>query len=182
LPQANSESEFLIPLSRETLAVLPHVSLVREHLSAQAYRYFVAFTDGSCTQDNPNSPHGFGGWAAVICSPKGEKWEISGRLHHTTSNRAELCSLLATLSCVPGGVHLGVQSDSRYVVERVRAGCRPKDERDNPDLWLEVREMLTAKNITLTSSWVPGHLGVANNERADALASAGRAVSYRRRR
>jgi ribonuclease HI len=182
LPHFVDETNLIIPLSHETLAVIPHVSPVRENLSGCAYKYFVAYTDGSCTPHDQSSPFGSGGWAAIICSPRGEKWEVSGRLQLTTSNRAELCSLLAALTCVPDGSHLGVQSDSRYVVERVRAGCRAKDDRDNTDLWLEVREIVAAKSVTLTSSWVPGHVGVSNNERADELASVGRSRNSGRRR
>jgi ribonuclease HI len=101
---------------------------------------------------------------------------MHGSIEHTTSNRAEVCAMLAALACVNEGVHLGVQSDSRYVVDHVRAGCRAND---NLDLWSEVRELVVAKGIMLSASWVQGHNGHSHNERVDALAGGRRRSSSR---
>lgn len=165
--------------SRELLAVIESTAPVREELSkGHCGNHFVAFTDGSCSPHDSDSPEGPGGWATVVFGPRGERWEMHGSIEHTTSNRAEVCGLLAALACVPEGVYLGVQSDSRYLVDHVRARCRAND---NPELWCEVREMLVGKEIRLSAAWVPGHSGHRHNERADALASTGsRRVSSRR--
>lgn len=155
--------------SRELLAVLAHAMAVREVLAGGGFgSYFVAFTDGSCAPHSPMGAEGPGGWATIVFGPRGERWEMHGTIDETTSNRAEVCGLLAALSGVPEGSSLGVQSDSRYVVDHVRAACRAND---NQDLWFEVREMLVAKDIRLTAAWVPGHSGHRHNERADTLAS-----------
>jgi len=166
-------------VSQELLAVIQSTAPVRDELSKGGYgNHFVAFTDGSCAPHDSASPDGPGGWATVIFGPRGERWEMHGSIDYTTSNRAEVCGLLAALSCVPEGVYLGVQSDSRYLVDHVRAGCRAND---NQALWCEVREMLVAKDVKLSAAWVPGHSGHRHNERADALASNGsRRISSRR--
>ncbi len=155
--------------SQELMAVLESTAPVRQVLSSGNYgKYFVAFTDGSCAPRDAASPEGPGGWATIVFGPRGERWEMHGSISDTTSNRAEVCGLLAALACVPEGVYLGVQSDSRYLVDHVRAGCRASG---NHDLWCEVREMLVAKEITLSAAWVAGHSGHRHNERADLLAS-----------
>lgn len=156
--------------SVELLAVLePTRPIACELLTENVGSHFVAFTDGSCTPADSASPEGPGGWATIIFGARGERWELHGTIGSTTSNRAEVCGLLAALACLPAGTHLGIQSDSRYLVDHVRAGCRASD---NHDLWFEVREMIVAKEIKLSAAWVPGHSGHRHNERADVLASA----------
>ncbi len=166
---ADTTPELDLTPTRELLAVLESTAPVREELGVmECGKYFVAFTDGSCAPRCTDGPEGPGGWATIIFGPRGERWEMHGSIVDTTSNRAEVCGLLAALACVPEGVALGVQSDSRYLVDHVRAGCRANH---NHDLWFEVREMLVAKDITLSAAWVPGHSGHQHNERADVLAS-----------
>ncbi len=156
-------------LSCELLAVIEHTTQVREQLTNNNYgKHFVAFTDGSCSPRVPSNPNGPGGWAAVIFGPRSERWELHGDIDDTTNNRAEICALLAAIASVPEGVHLGIHSDSRYLVDHIRGGYRAND---NLDLWNEVREMLVAKHLVLSASWVPAHSGHRHNERADALAS-----------
>jgi|GEM_PF-4597494 len=155
--------------SYELLAIIDAILQVKHELASGRYgRHFVAFTDGSCTPYAAHSPEGPGGWATILFGSRGERWEMHGEIPATTSNRAEVCGLLAALACLPVGANLGLQSDSRYLVDHVRAGCRAND---NHGLWAEVREMLVAKDIHLTASWVPAHCGLRHNERADALAS-----------
>jgi len=157
--------------SPELLAIIERAALIREELNKGCYgKHFVAFTDGSCTPRSPSKPDGPGGWAVIIFDPHGRRWELHGTIDETTSNRAEVCGLLAALACVPEGAHLGVQSDSRYLVDHVRAGCRAQN---NHDLWCEIREMLVAKDIKLSAAWVAGHSGHRHNTRVDALASRG---------
>ncbi|MBI4318165.1 MAG: hypothetical protein HY675_06720 [Chloroflexi bacterium] len=157
--------------SYELLAVVTSTVRVRELLGSGDYgNHFVAFTDGSCAPHSATSADGPGGWGTIIFGARGERWELRGSIDHTTSNRAEVCGMLAALACVPEEAHLGVQSDSRYLVDHVRAGCRAND---NDDLWREVRELLVAKGVRVSASWVPGHNGHRHNERVDALASAG---------
>ena len=141
-------------------------------------KYFVAYTDGSCRASN-GLEAGSGGWALIMFSARGERWEAHGNLAETTSNRAEVSGLLAALICAPEGSHLSVQSDSRYVVDHVRRWMRAGD---NDDLWAEVRELVIGKGIDLQTTWVAGHNGHQHNERADTLAShASRRRRIRRR-
>lgn len=155
--------------SFELLAIIDIAAPIREELGKGSYgKHFVAFTDGSCSPRNPSKPDGPGGWAVIIFDSHGRRWELHGSIDETTSNRAEVCGLLAALACVPEGAYLGVQSDSRYLVDHVRAGCRAQN---NHDLWCEIRELLVAKDIKLSAAWVPGHSGHRHNTRVDALAS-----------
>lgn len=169
--EKNGAAPSWIETSSELLAVIERSAPVQEELGSGKYgKHFVAFTDGSCAPRDASGPDGPGGWATVIFGPRGERWELHGSIDHTTNNRAEVSGLLAALACMPEGFHLGVQSDSRYLVDHVRASCRAND---NHDLWCEVREMLVAKDIRLSAAWVPAHSGHRHNERADALASSG---------
>jgi ribonuclease HI len=138
-------------------------------------RYFVAFTDGSCRAFQ-GIERGEGGWGAIVFSARGQRWEAHGNLGATTSNRAEVCALIAALLLAPEGSHLSVQSDSRYVVDHVRQWMRAGD---NDDLWTEVRELVVGKELDLRTTWVAGHTGHTHNERADLLASG---ENFRRRK
>lgn len=176
--QPEAEPVSLIEPSHELLAVIDRITPISRELSTGRYgRHFVAFTDGSCTPYATHSPEGPGGWATILFAARGDRWELHGGIHATTSNRAEVCALLAALVCVPEGAALGLNSDSQYLVDHVRAGCRAND---NHHLWSEVREILVAKGIHLSASWIPGHRGLRHNERADVLANPRRA-HYRSR-
>lgn len=140
-------------------------------------KYFVAFTDGSCRAPQ-GIERGEGGWATIIFSARGQRWEAHGDLRATTSNRAEVCGLIAALLLAPEGSHLSVQSDSRYVVDHVRQWIRAGD---NDDLWTEVRELVIGKQVDLRTTWVAAHMGHQHNERADLLAS-GANLRRRKRR
>ncbi|MHB1133971.1 MAG: RNase H family protein [Chloroflexota bacterium] len=151
--------------------------VTREIASADWGKYFVAYTDGSC-RSMQGVEQGPGGWAAIIFSARGQRWEARGNLDNTTSNRAEVSALIAALLCTPDGAHISVQSDSRYVVDHVRRWMRAAD---NDDLWTEVREIVVGKQLDLRATWVAGHNGHQHNERADLLAS-GDAMRRRKRR
>ncbi|MHB1006710.1 MAG: ribonuclease H family protein [Chloroflexota bacterium] len=166
-------------ISSELLAVAGSLEPTRRSIAADNWgKFYVVYTDGSC-----RAMHGFeegpGGWAVIVFSPRGQRWEAHGEIAHTTSNRAEVAALIAALMVVPEGSHLSVQSDSRYVVDHVRRWMRAGD---NEDLWTEVRELVIGKQVELHTTWVAGHNGHQHNERADVLASKGTIHRHRRRR
>ena len=133
-----------------------------------------AFTDGACS-GNP----GPGGWGAVL--KIGTKVvELSGAAAHTTNNRMELTAVLETCRHFNSPTLIHVTTDSQYVMKGATewlAGWRRKGWRtsagkpvENRDLWEHLAAAMAPH--TLRWTWVRGHNGHPENERADALAVA----------
>jgi ribonuclease HI len=132
------------------------------------------WTDGSCLV-NPNGP---GGWTAIVVTG-GTTEELVGGDPSTTNNRMELTAVLRGLEHAPAGSTVTVISDSQYVVKGLttwRHGWRKKGwrKRDgeavlNVDLW-KALDSAVERHATVTATWVRGHNGDSNNDRADLLA------------
>jgi ribonuclease HI len=132
------------------------------------------FTDGACS-GNP----GPGGWAAILRAGHHEK-EISGADAATTNNRMELTAVIRALESLKKPSAVRVHTDSRYVMDgltkwltRWKAnGWRTSDKKPvkNEDLWRALDDAVARHEVHWT--WVAGHSGHAENERADALARA----------
>jgi ribonuclease HI len=122
----------------------------------------IAYADGSCL-GNP----GPGGWGVVIIEPDGKVIELSGGEPKTTNNRMEMTAAIEALRRTAPGARVILHSDSRLVINTMNLGWKRKA---NTDLW----RLLDAESALrrVTYEWVPGHEGVALNERADALAQA----------
>lgn len=130
-------------------------------------------TDGAC-KGNP----GPGGWGALIRMGPHEK-EISGGEAHTTNNRMELLAAIRGLEALTRPCHVTLVTDSAYVKNGItqwihgwkRNGWRTADKKPvkNADLWQELITASARHRIEWT--WVKGHAGDADNERADQLAS-----------
>jgi ribonuclease HI len=152
-------------------------------------KQFTIYTDGS-SRGNP----GPGGWAVVIvqsakCKVQSEKTgtkneneiirEIGGREEHTTNNRMELKAAIEGLKAVPAGSKVLLNADSEYVVKGMTLWIKSwlvkkwrtaaKKPVLNKDLWQELLKASEGKDI----QWkvVIGHSGVAQNERADVIAT-----------
>ena len=135
------------------------------------------FTDGACS-GNP----GPGGWGAILRlkGPNGgeKERELSGGEPATTNNRMELMGAISGLEALkrPCVVHL--HTDSRYVMDGAtkwihgwkRNGWRTADKKPvkNVELWQRLDAAASVHKVRW--SWVKGHSGHAENERADALA------------
>jgi len=124
---------------------------------------YIAYADGACI-GNP----GPGGWGTFLDG--GHQWDLWGHLAATTNNRAEALAVLGALEWVPGGATLLIRSDSRITLGILD---RTMKARANADIWLEINRVLAAKALTLKAEWVPGHAGIAGNERADYLSRLG---------
>ncbi len=125
------------------------------------------WTDGACS-GNPG-PAG----AGVLYRHKGEVREISEPLGQGTNNIAELTAILLGLRLVDDpSTPVDVMTDSAYCVGLLTQGWKAKK---NTELVAELRETLTAFEDARIIK-VPGHSGVPDNERADALATG--AISY----
>lgn len=131
------------------------------------------FTDGS-SLGNP----GPGGWGAIVVADERVR-ELGEGEKHTTNNRMELTATISALR------HIGetekkiiLHTDSSYVINGITKWVHgwkknnwktsQKGDVINRDLWEELTTLATGKKIEW--KYVAGHVGVAGNERADAIA------------
>ncbi len=132
------------------------------------------FTDGA-SKGNP----GRGGFGAVISAGE-QVTELGGFSERTTNNEMELKAVVEALKSLSVEVGtVAIYTDSKYVVEGstgwvfgwLKNGWKTKAETDvlNKALWQELLPLLNTFEI----EWhkVPGHVGIAGNERADTIAS-----------
>lgn len=135
----------------------------------------IIYTDGACS----NNPGGPGGWAATLNYE--DRYDIiSGYDISTTNNRMELVAVVEALKYLINKRYtkIIVNSDSAYVVngvnkgwiyEWVKKGWKTKQGGDlaNADLWKQIYEFCTSKNLTIVFNKVPAHTGHTFNEIAD---------------
>ncbi len=132
------------------------------------------FTDGACS-GNP----GPGGWGAILRYNEAEK-EVSGAEPRSTNNRMEMMAAIAALETLKRPVRVRVHTDSVYLRDGITkwihawkargwktAGRKPVK---NIDLWQRLEAALEPHEVK--GSWIKGHAGHPENERADALARA----------
>ena len=134
-------------------------------------------TDGACL-GNP----GPGGWAGLL-RWRGIEREVAGGEPDTTNNRMELMAAIAALEALTRPSTVTLVTDSAYVKGGVtqwihgwkRNGWRTagRDPVKNEDLWRRLDAAQSRHRVVWT--WVKGHAGHPENERADALARAGMA-------
>ena len=129
----------------------------------------VAFTDGAC-RGNPG-PSGCG---AVLRLADGRRIEGERSLGQGTNNIAELSAVglaleLLSQAEVSSDDPVLLLTDSRYTLGVLSQGWKAKANRE---LILGLRERLQ-QWPHLEIEWVAGHVGIAENERADALANQG---------
>jgi ribonuclease HI len=141
----------------------------KERLEALSDDTAVAFTDGGC-KGNPG-PAGSG---VRVELPDGRVAEASRSLGRATNNIAELTAIDMALDLldeagVPPEAPVVVFSDSSYARGVLTQGWKAKANRE---LILGLRARLKERT-GVQLQWVAGHAGVAGNERADDLATAG---------
>lgn len=133
------------------------------------------FTDGACS-GNP----GPGGWG-VLLRFKGVEKELSGGEPATTNNRMELRAVIEGLKTLTRPCVVTVYTDSEYVQKGISQWVKGWKARGwltaarqpvkNVELWKELDA--AAARHTVTWTWVRGHAGHPENERADQLARDG---------
>ena len=131
-------------------------------------------TDGACS-GNP----GPGGWGAVL-SWRGHTRELSGFDPRTTNNRMELTAAIEALESLRRPMRVRMVTDSDYLRKGITAwlpawkarGWLTADRKPvkNQDLWQRLEA--AGRRHRIEWSWVKGHAGHPENERADALARA----------
>ena len=130
------------------------------------------YTDGACS-GNP----GPGGWGAILKFGDVEK-ELKGGEAHTTNTRMELMAAISALEALKKSCVVDITTDSQYVRQGItgwihgwkKNGWRTADKKavKNVELWQRLDAAGSAHRIHW--SWVKGHSGHPENERADALA------------
>jgi len=132
------------------------------------------FTDGA-SKGNP----GRGGYGAVLSDGQ-TVTELGGHSHRTTNNEMELKAVVEALKVANhANTQVEIYTDSKYVVEGskgwvfgwLKNGWKTKANSDvlNKELWQNLVPLLQKHDIVWHK--VPGHVGIAGNERADTIAS-----------
>jgi ribonuclease HI len=122
---------------------------------------WIAYTDGACT-GNPG-PAGSG---LVLLDPSGKLIKESYRyLGRGTNNVAELTAISMVFDHLPKGSSVLVHTDSKYAIGVLTLGWKAKA---NGDLIAAIKKRIAAQPTKM--KYVPGHSGIALNERADELA------------
>jgi len=141
-----------------------------------------AYTDGACS-GNP----GPGGWGALLRAMDGTKIVkercLKGGEAGTTNNRMELLAAINALETLAKPSKLTIVTDSQYVKNGVtgwihgwkRNGWKTAAKKPvkNAELWQRLDAAQARHDVTWT--WVKGHAGHPENERADELAREGMA-------
>lgn len=135
----------------------------------------IIFTDGSCI-GNPG-PGGYG----VILKHRDRDDELKGGELHTTNNRMEMMACIVALESLTEQHMVSLTTDSKYVKDGIEKWIKNWKKNDwrtkagqpvkNKDLW--VRLDAQVQRHTIKWSWVKGHSGHPDNERADQLAKSG---------
>ena len=146
-----------------------------QNSTAPQRRHVQIWTDGACS-GNP----GPGGWGAVLRFGAHER-ELYGGEQDTTNNRMELTAAIEALNALTRPCHVQLTTDSVYVKDGMTkwlTGWKAKGWKTaakkpvkNQDLWQALDAATQPHTITWT--WIKGHAGHPENERADALARQG---------
>ena len=145
----------------------------------------VIYTDGAC-KGNP----GPGGWGALLRSVDGSEKELFGGELVTTNNRMEMLAVIQALLALKRPCKVVMHIDSQYVLKGITewlAGWKAKGWKTaakqpvkNVDLWQQLDQLVSTSGHTIDWRWVKGHAGDPGNERADALANMGVALTLGR--
>ena len=135
------------------------------------------YTDGAC-KGNPGS----GGWGVLMRYNNHEKTLCGGEAE-TTNNRMELQAVIEGLKVLKRHCHANICTDSQYVKNGMETWIHgwkkngwktaAKKPVKNDDLWRELDQLVSEHKVEWT--WVKGHTGHVENERADELANQGAA-------
>ena len=137
------------------------------------------FADGS-SLGNP----GPGGWGSVVVLNRKHVVELGGHERHTTNNRMELTGLIEGLRRLENeSGDLTIFTDSKYAHmgstswaegwKRRNWQTMQKKDVENRDLWEVLLKFLEDRKKFGHIIWkhVPGHSGIAGNERCDVIAT-----------
>ena len=127
---------------------------------------FVAYTDGSCWNSDPNRS---GGAAYVVLDNHGRIYRSAHKgFRGTSNNRMEMFAIISAVASVPKGSSIVVMTDSQYSIRAFTNGGTK-----NHDLIELFDKYGTDRDVSL--EWVRGHDGTPLNEWCDHWAG----VEYR---
>lgn len=153
-------------------------------MESPTQNFHLIYCDGACS-GNP----GPGGWGAVVRTVDGKISELGGDAEATTNNRMEITAVMESLRFLSqqltgeSPAEVKIFTDSRYVINGITQwvyGWQKKNWMTatgtpvvNRELWealLVVWKRIKAQT-KVTLDYVPGHSGIAGNERADEIAT-----------
>ena len=133
------------------------------------------YTDGAC-RGNP----GIGGWGVYIEYGETTK-ELYGGNELTTNNKMELTAAIKGLEALNTKCQVNLITDSKYVMDGINGWINgwkknnwkssQKKDVKNKDLWIQLDKLNSYHDVKW--SWVKGHSGHFQNEKADQLANKG---------
>lgn len=137
----------------------------------------IVFTDGACS-GNP----GPGGWAYILRDlASGEEMRAAGAESDTTNNRMEMLSVIEALAGLTTPSKVQLVTDSNYVAKGIsewlpgwkKKGWKRFDGKKlvpikNLELWQRLDGLLATHQVT--TRWIKGHAGHAENEECDRMA------------
>ena len=133
------------------------------------------YTDGAC-RGNP----GIGGWGVYIEYGETTK-ELYGGDKLTTNNKMELTAAIKGLGALNTKCQVNLVTDSKYVMDGINGWINgwkknnwknsQKKDVKNKDLWIQLDKLNSYHDVKW--SWVKGHSGHFQNEKADQLANKG---------
>ena len=133
------------------------------------------YTDGAC-RGNP----GIGGWGVYIEYGETTK-ELYGGDELTTNNKMELTAAIKGLEALNAKCQVNLITDSKYVMDGINGWINgwkknnwknsQKKDVKNKDLWIQLDKLNSYHDVKW--SWVKGHSGHFQNEKADQLANKG---------
>jgi ribonuclease HI len=133
------------------------------------------YTDGAC-RGNP----GIGGWGVYIEYGETIK-ELYGGDELTTNNKMELTAAIKGLEALNTKCQVNLITDSKYVMDGINGWINgwkknnwknsQKKDVKNKDLWIQLDKLNSLHEVKW--SWVKGHSGHLQNEKADQLANKG---------
>ena len=133
------------------------------------------YTDGAC-RGNP----GIGGWGVYIEYGETTK-ELYGGDKLTTNNKMELTAAIKGLEALNTKCQVNLITDSKYVMNGINGWINgwkknnwknsQKKDVKNKDLWIQLDKLNSYHDVKW--SWVKGHSGHFQNEKADQLANKG---------
>ena len=138
---------------------------------------YYLFCDGACS-GNP----GPGGWGALLVDPLQNVTELGGALSPTTNNQMELLATIEGLALIPvDDASIEVYTDSVYVINGItkwifgwlKKGWKTStgEAVANQPLWEKLHQQVKRVGPKRVKwHYVPGHTGVAGNERVDEIA------------
>jgi ribonuclease HI len=140
-------------------------------------RIYRIFTDGSVISNRGSAIPGPGGWGAVLIEGR-KRWEMSGARTSTTISEMELVAPLQALRSLRCRARIELYSDSEYLIYGMRAfvfhwqghGWRNRrgGQLQHRKLWEEL--IALSRQFRIRWTWIKGHNGHPDQNRADALA------------